>query len=218
MMRHRIQTALRRFEEDPFPWAVFLLLTRLSHQVKSMVLSVLFQAPKLYLGPRCVVRGLRHMQIGANFSAHGTLWLEAVATYQNQQFAPRIVIGPHVSVSEGVHITCIERIEIKGHVLVGSRVYISDHNHGIYKGDIQSSAFESPALRGLGGGGPVLIGENVWIGDNAILVGPLVIADGTVIGANSIVRHNTDPGTMVAGSPAKAIKRFNIRLGTWERV
>ncbi len=218
MMTSRIQTAILSMREDPLPWAIYLLVQRLLHQAKSVLLSFLFKAPQLYLGPRCVVRGLRHIHFGTNFSAHGTLWLEAVATYRNQRFSPQIVIGPHVSVSEGVHITCIERVEIKGHVLMGSRVYISDHNHGDYQGGLQSSACESPALRRLGGGGPVLIGENVWIGDNAILVGPLVIADGTVIGANSIVRRNTDVGTMVAGNPARVIKRFSTTSGKWERV
>ena len=218
MMARRIRSSFLRLREDPFPWAVYLLAERFFHQSKSMLLGILFRAPGIYLGPRCVIRGLKHIDLGFGFSAHGTLWLEAVASYRNQRFSPHIVIGPHVSVSDGVHISCIERIVIKGHVLIGSRVYISDHNHGVYNGELQSSAFEPPALRRLGGGGPVVIGENVWIGDNVILVGPLVIADGTIIGANSIVKQDTDSGTMVVGNPAKAVKKFSTFSGKWERV
>lgn len=52
------------------------------------------------------------------------------------------------------------------------------------------------------------IGDNVFIGAGAKIIGDVVIGDGAVIGANAVVTHNVPPGAVVAGVPAKIIK-FN---------
>lgn len=50
------------------------------------------------------------------------------------------------------------------------------------------------------------IGENVYIGPGAILFGPIRIADGVAIGANSVVTSSfTDPSITIAGAPARRI-------------
>lgn len=54
------------------------------------------------------------------------------------------------------------------------------------------------------------IGNDVWIGSNVIILGGVVIGDGAVIGAGSVVTKNVAPFTIVAGNPAKEIrKRFD---------
>lgn len=54
------------------------------------------------------------------------------------------------------------------------------------------------------------IGNDVWIGDNVLILGGCKIGDGAVIGMGSIVRHDVPPYTIVAGIPAKEIrKRFS---------
>jgi acetyltransferase-like isoleucine patch superfamily enzyme len=214
----KLDTLDRLFSADPFPWAGWLLLRGISTKLKSRYIGWLFQAPGLHLGPGSIVRGVKHVHFGSNIYVHGHLWLEAVTRYRDQCFAPRIEIGDEVAFSEGVHISCIERISLGNRVLIGSRVYISDHSHGLYKGAIQSHPDEPPARRPLGAGGPVDIGENVWIGDNAVIVGPISIGRGSIIGANSVVRANVPDRTMVAGAPARVIKHFNGLRSQWERL
>jgi lipopolysaccharide O-acetyltransferase len=51
-----------------------------------------------------------------------------------------------------------------------------------------------------------------------VIVGPVTIGDGAVIGANSLVRQDVPPRTLVAGTPAKAIKRYDRNTESWERV
>jgi acetyltransferase-like isoleucine patch superfamily enzyme len=203
---------------DPIPWEFWLLGSRAFHKVKSILLAGVFSAPGLYLGRGCVIRGSRYISLGRNVYAHSNLWLEAVVQYCDQRFAPSIEIGDEVCFSDGVHVSCIEKIILKKGILMGSRVYISDHNHGVYKGPSQSHPDQPPAHRQLGGGGPVTIGENVWIGDNVIIIGPLVIGDGAVIASNSVVKGDVAPRTIVAGAPAKPIKRFNEATGAWNRI
>ena len=61
--------------------------------------------------------------------------------------------------------------------------------------------------------GDTIIGNDVWIGQNATILPGVHIGDGAIIGANSVVGSNVDPYTIVAGNPAKQIrKRFDNEL------
>ena len=61
--------------------------------------------------------------------------------------------------------------------------------------------------------GDTMIGNDVWIGQNAVILPGVHIGDGAIIGANSIVGSDVDPYTIVAGNPAKPLrKRFDDEL------
>ena len=61
--------------------------------------------------------------------------------------------------------------------------------------------------------GDTIIGNDVWIGQNATILPGVHIGDGAIIGANSVVGSNVAPYTIVAGNPAKVIrKRFDDEL------
>jgi putative colanic acid biosynthesis acetyltransferase WcaB len=51
------------------------------------------------------------------------------------------------------------------------------------------------------------IGNNVDIGSNSVVLGSIRIGDNAVIGAGSVVLHDVAPGDVVAGNPARSIKR-----------
>ena len=73
--------------------------------------------------------------------------------------------------------------------------------------------------------GDTVIGNDVWIGQNATILPGVHIGDGAIIGLGSIVGHDVDPYTIVAGNPAKPIKkRFDnetiellLRLQWWNK-
>ena len=61
--------------------------------------------------------------------------------------------------------------------------------------------------------GDTVIGNDVWIGQNALILPGTRIGDGAIIGANSVIGGNVEPYTVVAGNPAKVIKkRFDGEL------
>ena len=61
--------------------------------------------------------------------------------------------------------------------------------------------------------GDTVIGNDVWIGQNVTILPGVHIGDGAIIGANSVVGSNVEPYTIVAGNPAKPIrKRFGDEL------
>ncbi|KAA6463111.1 acyltransferase [Acidobacteria bacterium AB60] len=186
--------------------------------VRRYLLRGKLKARGLSFGPHCRLRGLSYMTVGRNFRAVEGLWMEALDWYGDKNLSPRIIIGDNVSVSRWCHISAIECIEIGSRTLLGSNVYIADHNHGVYSGIGQSDPRVPPAARPLGGGGPVIIGDDVWIGNNAILVGPVNVGNGAIIAANSVVTHDVQANTIAAGIPARPIKRFCDSSHAWERI
>ena len=61
--------------------------------------------------------------------------------------------------------------------------------------------------------GDTVIGNDVWIGQNAVILPGVHIGDGAIIGANSVVGSNVEPYTIVAGNPARVIRRrFSDKL------
>ena len=72
---------------------------------------------------------------------------------------------------------------------------------------------EPPSMDDLPFKGDTVIGNDVWIGQNAVILPGVHIGDGAIIGANSMVGSNVEPYTIVAGNPARAIrKRFDDEL------
>ena len=72
---------------------------------------------------------------------------------------------------------------------------------------------EPPSMDDLPLKGDTVIGNDVWIGQNAVILPGVHIGDGAIIGANSVVGSNVEPYTIVAGNPARAIrKRFDDEL------
>ena len=72
---------------------------------------------------------------------------------------------------------------------------------------------EPPALADLPLKGDTVIGNDVWIVQNAVILPGVHIGDGAIIGANSVVGSDVDPYTIIAGNPAKPLrKRFDDEL------
>jgi lipopolysaccharide O-acetyltransferase len=178
--------------------ATWLIACRAVSGVKDWILSKIFDAPQIHVGTGSVIRGSKYRSFGKGIFVNRHLWLEAISHYQGEKLTSKIEIGDFVSLSHGVHISSIEHIVIRKNTLIGSGVYISDHNHGAYKGANQSRPDEPPCRR-RSGGGPASVGENVWIGDN-------------------VIKTNVPAETIVAGIPVVPIKRFNHLSNSWERV
>ena len=72
---------------------------------------------------------------------------------------------------------------------------------------------ETPAMADLPLKGDTVIGNDVWIGQNAVILPGVRIGDGAIIGANSVVGSDVAPYSIVAGNPARELrKRFDDEL------
>ncbi len=128
-----------------------------------------------------------------------------------------LFIGNNVEMGDMTHIVAYEKVEIGENVLIASKCFISDTSHGGYKGDDQDSPETPPNKRKLVTK-PVKIGNNVWIGENVVILAGAEIGDGCIIGANSVLKGTMPELTIAAGSPAKAIKKYDSKTKEWKRI
>jgi len=150
-----------------------------------------------------LLRGEKYISIGNNTIINEGVILTAWDKYGKQFFTPSIKIGNNCNIGEHAHITACKEIVIGNNVLTGRRIYISDNAHG------NSSKEEidiPPILRPLHVKGPVIIEDNVWIGERACILSGVHIGKGAIIAANAVVTHDVPAACIVGGVPAKIIK------------
>ena len=66
---------------------------------------------------------------------------------------------------------------------------------------------QRPTQRQIVSKGSVIIGKNVWIGDKATILPGVMIGDGVVVGANTVVSKDIPNYSVVVGNPARIIKQ-----------
>lgn len=130
---------------------------------------------------------------------------------------PTLFIGKNCEFGDMTHIVAFEHVEIGNNVLIASKCFISDTNHGSYNGECQSEPEELPRKRKLVTK-PTRIGNNVWIGENVVILPGTEIGDGCVIGANSVVKGTINSNTIAVGAPAKIIKKYDSEQMLWRRI
>lgn len=129
-----------------------------------------------------------------------------------------LFIGEDARIGDYVHINADYKIEIGKNVLMASKIFISDTNHGRYVGDNQSTPDTNPSTRELSFKS-VIIGDNVWIGENVVILPGTIVGNGCIIGANSVLTGKSFPSnTIIAGIPAQVIKQYNPSTQCWEKV
>jgi acetyltransferase-like isoleucine patch superfamily enzyme len=120
---------------------------------------------------------------------------------QSEANDPTIVIGEGCSIGAHNGIIALAGVSIGAHVYTGPRVYITDINHGYER-------FDEPIGHQLQASRPVSIGANSWIGTNSVVLPGTVIGEHVVVGAGSIVSGQVPARCIVAGAPARIIRRF----------
>ncbi|MBO9688662.1 MAG: acyltransferase [Mitsuaria chitosanitabida] len=188
----------------------------LRERIRSWMWGRLLRCPGLVLGAGGMIVADRRIRVGRDFRAGRGLWLAAVTHDGFRPLDPQMTLGERLSCSDNVHIACAFSLTIGNDVLIGSKVHITDHNHGAYKGGAsQSSPDEPPTARVLSGE-PVRIGDRVFLADGVVVLPGSDIGHGVVVGANSVVRGHLPPETLCVGTPARPIKRFDRSSGTWQ--
>jgi acetyltransferase-like isoleucine patch superfamily enzyme len=91
-------------------------------------------------------------------------------------------------------------------VLLASKVFITDHYHG----GIDSESIKiPPSTRIVQSKGPVIIEDNVWIGQGVAIMPDVTIGKNSIIGANAVVTKSFPPNSIIGGVPARLIKTIN---------
>jgi acetyltransferase-like isoleucine patch superfamily enzyme len=161
------------------------------------------------------IRNKKSIKIGKGFTTGFGCRLEA---YPQKDISEAILIfGENVEINDYVHIAVGEKIVIGDNVLIASKVFISDLNHGNYKGENPDSPLSTPNSRKLSTN-PIIIKDNVWIGEGVCIMPGVTIGYGSVIGALSVVTKDIPDYSIAVGSPAKVVKEYDFESNNWKRV
>lgn len=157
----------------------------------------------VYLGKDCVIKGHRHIHLEGRFVALARNRIEAIDRHGSQRFTPRVQIGDGVSMEYDCHIGCVNEVRIGARVLIASRVYVADHTHG---GTDAEDLMIAPNARPIISKGPVIIEDDVWLGEGVSVMPGVRIGRSSVIGANAVVTRDIPPFSVAVGVPARIIK------------
>ena len=154
------------------------------------------------------IQGMKNISIGNNVYVAYKTSLSAMPLTATE--SPILQIGDGTSIGNFNHIFATEKIIIGKKVLTADKVYISDNLHSYEDVTIPIMDQKIKQIN------HVEIGDGTWIGENVCILG-VKIGKNCVIGANSVVTKDIPDYSVVVGSPAVIIKKFNITANRWEK-
>lgn len=153
-----------------------------------------------------------NISIGHHVIIEPNSTLYCVGAYQGVNHQGKISIGNNVYINYGFNATAAHHIIIEDGVLCAFNVSLFDFDHG-YEDVVRNINLSKLMVKG-----PIVIGEQSWIGMNVAILGCVKIGKHCIIGANSVVTKDIPDYCVAAGSPARIIKRYNQRTKIWGKV
>ncbi|MCA8962851.1 MAG: hypothetical protein KDC38_20145, partial [Planctomycetes bacterium] len=158
------------------------------------------------VGAGASIGGARFIEIGRSVWIWPGARLEAMGPDEGK---PKIRIGDGCKIHPGIHIGAVERVTIGDGVLIAANVYISDHDHDF------SDPFDPVVSNARVRTAPVDIGDYVWLGEQVMVLKGVTIGERSIVGAGSIVTRDVPPLSIVVGTPARVVRRYDTDLGEW---
>jgi lipopolysaccharide O-acetyltransferase len=168
--------------------------------------SSILDAPRL-------IDGAEYISIGSQVHIREGVWLGVYPRdSMDRNLDCKIVIQDKTYIGFFCTITATNRIEIGNGCVISDGFYTSDSTHG------HDPRNGSPRIQPLFSKGPVQIGDDCFIGMRVSILPGVTLGKHCVVGAHSVVTHSFPDCSMIAGVPARLIKKFNYDTGTWESV
>ena len=130
--------------------------------------------------------------IGKFFMIRGPLYIKCIDNAE-------LYIGDRVFFNHNCSITCANKVFIGDNCMFANNFVLIDHDHEIKNRKISGKLISDE----------VRIGNNVWCGANVVITKGVTIGDGAVIAAGAVVTRDVESYTLVAGIPAKFVKKLN---------
>jgi acetyltransferase-like isoleucine patch superfamily enzyme len=117
---------------------------------------------------------------------------------------PKIVIGDGCTILYRFQCNAAQSVRVGRNVLIASNVLITDSDHVVEPGGVPVTKNRKFVTR------PVCIEDNCWLGQNAVILKGVTIGHDSIVGANSTVTSDVPPYSVVAGNPARIIKKLML--------
>jgi len=155
------------------------------------------------------IRGKENIVFRRGFTSGVGVRLDAFGSASQQ-----LIFGANVEIGDYVHIAALRRVILGDNCLLASKVYISDHDHGAYKGESQTPPEMLQRSRPLFVA-DVVIGDNVWLGENVVVLKGVSIGRNSIIAAGAVVTRDVPENCIAAGNPAVIIKKWDGDSASW---
>jgi serine acetyltransferase len=157
--------------------------------------------------PLGAVFGQRWIHIGKDTLIGPSVSLSAgMVPGQKMVSDPVVSIGDRCMIGRGSHIVGHFSVEVGDDVHTGPYVYITDQNHGYENPDeVVHSQWPNDV--------PVVIGDGSWLGTGVVVLPGTRLGQNVVVGAGSIVRGKFPDHCVIAGVPAKVVRRYTPEAG-----
>lgn len=111
----------------------------------------------------------------------------------------------------GIGNVVIGPVTIGNNVIIAQGVVMSglDHNYKDTTLTISNQGVSTSLIK---------VEDDVWIGANVVITKGITIGTHSIVAGGSVVTKDVPPQTIVAGNPARAVKRFNATTGNWDRI
>ena len=110
-----------------------------------------------------------------------------------------VTVGDRSWIGSEAHLYSVAPITVGSNAVISESAFICTAEH-----DITSPSFELKTA-------PIAIGDMAWIGARAIVLPGRTVGEGAVVAAGSVVTHDVEPWTVVAGNPARVIRRREVK-------
>lgn len=149
-----------------------------------------------------IISGKQFLAVDDCVTIYPNARIEAISQWQGNKYSPKVHFSKGVNIGQNFHLTCANEVFIGENVLITPDVLITDIDHMFLKD-------QSPLSTSLKVG-RVSIGNNVFIGAGVKIFGKndIRIGNNVVIGASSVVLDDIPDNCVVAGTPARIIRKI----------
>lgn len=167
---------------------------------------------KGYIGSYIILKHCEYVKLGKNVRINEQIRIECYPEYLGVKLKPILVIEDDSNIGPGFTALVADSIIIgKGCLFAGNVTLISE-NHGISP-QITDYYQKEPLTTG-----PVKIGDGCWLGQNVTVLPDTTIGKRCIIATNAVVKGTFPDYSMIAGIPARVIKKYNFETNSWDRV
>ncbi len=165
----------------------------------------------VFIGRRTEVKNRKYLYIGKNARIGNGFIARFYDNFEGVKYEPSVIIEEDAYIGDNFKILSNDKVKICKNALLASDIFITTENHGM---DPECGIkYGKQTLTNK----PVELGENCWIGEKVVILPGVTVGKYSIVAAGSVVTRSVEDYTIVAGNPARVIKKYNFETKTWEK-